>query len=405
MGAPVEAPSRRRRHAALIATAAELVGECAQAAAAVYGPIADAPPEQEGVRVSLWPVAALAAGAPVRLDAAAIRDEERFPAPTAREDAEGRTTFRRRCALAEAESTLLDAQTGTGGTGEGAVPLPTAEQTAAMGLTAAGADFLEALEGPEDALALLAHLTRTGEYTAGEILDEATHTALVAALLIMQDAARERDPSTAAERCLHAARQLALVVIAASLDPRTGPVADTPHPPRRHRRRPEPAGPAPTRARYRGRAGHPAHPLRDDSPTASADRRPRGPRPQRTRRHPSGDALRGVGDDALRTAGSGPRPPGPRPPSNPSTRCAAAGLAAAGRPGEGCGQMPRSRTGRGRSGGCGRYPAPEVRCSRTPPYWGRVTPVAACTAGPCSGRSSGRFGETSRFGVSGSESR
>ncbi|GAA1126279.1 hypothetical protein GCM10009663_75830 [Kitasatospora arboriphila] len=47
MGAPLEAPARRRRHTRLIATATELVGECTQAAAAVYGPIADAPPEQE----------------------------------------------------------------------------------------------------------------------------------------------------------------------------------------------------------------------------------------------------------------------------------------------------------------------------------------------------------------------
>ncbi|WP_431676134.1 hypothetical protein [Kitasatospora sp. KL5] len=194
------------------------MGECAQAAAAVYGPIADAPPEQEGVRVSLWPVAALAASAPVRLDAATIRDEERWPTRAAREGEQGRTTFRRRCALAEAESAVLDAQTG-GDTTPGAVPLPTAGQAAAMGLVGAGAEVLEALEDPEEALALLAGLTATGEYTAAEVLDEATHTALVAALSVLQDAARQREPSTAAERCLHAARRLALVVSVASLDP------------------------------------------------------------------------------------------------------------------------------------------------------------------------------------------
>nr|WP_257019553.1 hypothetical protein [Streptomyces sp. TLI_235] len=219
LGAPVQAPSRRRRHARLIATATELVAECAQAAAAVYGPIADAPPQQEGVRVSLWPVAALAASAPVRLDAATMRDEERWPTQTAREGEQGRTTFRRCCALAEAESAVLDAHTSTADTPAGGVALPTVGQAAAMGLTGAGNDFLESLDDPEEALALLAELTAGGEYTAAEVLDEATHTALVAALLVLQDAARQKDPSLAAERCLHAARQLALVVSVASLDP------------------------------------------------------------------------------------------------------------------------------------------------------------------------------------------
>ncbi|MFF2375080.1 hypothetical protein ACFVUW_11935 [Streptomyces xiamenensis] len=51
----LELPARRRRHARRIAALTELIGACAQAAGAAYGPIAAAPPEQEGIEVSLLP--------------------------------------------------------------------------------------------------------------------------------------------------------------------------------------------------------------------------------------------------------------------------------------------------------------------------------------------------------------
>ncbi|WP_030270231.1 hypothetical protein [Streptomyces sp. NRRL B-24484] len=101
----------------------------------------------------------------------------------------------------------------------GRAPPVTAEQTAAVGLVGAGSDVIEALEDPEEAFALPAELTATGEHSGAEVLGQATHTVLVAALLVLQDAARERNPSLTAEGCLHAARQLALVVFVASLDP------------------------------------------------------------------------------------------------------------------------------------------------------------------------------------------
>ncbi|MFE0777600.1 GNAT family N-acetyltransferase [Streptomyces sp. NPDC058861] len=56
---PVESPARRRRHARLIAALTGLVGASASAAAAVYQPIADAPPGGQGVEVSYRSVAEL----------------------------------------------------------------------------------------------------------------------------------------------------------------------------------------------------------------------------------------------------------------------------------------------------------------------------------------------------------
>ncbi|MFJ1708522.1 hypothetical protein [Kitasatospora sp. NPDC088346] len=216
MGAPIEAPARRRRHARLIAAATELIAECATAAGAVFGRIAQAPPGRRDVTVGRWPIAALAAGAPARLEAGRDQDDERWPARAAQEREEGRTTFERRCALAEAENGLLGAEFGDGQVG--AVAAVTAPQAAAMGLAGAGADFLDALAEPEGALELLARLTGGGEFTAGEVLDDATDTAIVVACLMLRDAAGEQDPSAAALGCLAAARQLALAVTVASTD-------------------------------------------------------------------------------------------------------------------------------------------------------------------------------------------
>ncbi|MFF4934886.1 hypothetical protein ACFY2H_39425 [Streptomyces griseofuscus] len=51
----LDLPARRRRHARLIAALTQLIGACAEAASAVYRPIAAAPPDQEGVEVNLLP--------------------------------------------------------------------------------------------------------------------------------------------------------------------------------------------------------------------------------------------------------------------------------------------------------------------------------------------------------------
>ncbi|WP_405896154.1 hypothetical protein OG242_00040 [Streptomyces sp. NBC_00727] len=47
-------PARRRRHARLIAALTTLIGACAEAAGAVYQPIAAAP-GQDHVEGTLWP--------------------------------------------------------------------------------------------------------------------------------------------------------------------------------------------------------------------------------------------------------------------------------------------------------------------------------------------------------------
>ncbi|MFF0430329.1 hypothetical protein ACFYUJ_38955 [Streptomyces sp. NPDC004520] len=217
----VEAPSRRRRHARLIAALTELVGSCANAAAGVYGPIAEAPPGQRNVPVNLWPLTGLAMFAGERLDTARAEDAQRWPGEVERETREARQTFAARCAAAEAERILSEANEEVDDESWfGAVPLPSPAQLAAMGAIGAGTDFLEALDSsPEEALALLRELSATGEYTAGQILDEATDASVLAGLLTLRGASRESDPSMAAEWCLAAARQFALTVAVASADP------------------------------------------------------------------------------------------------------------------------------------------------------------------------------------------
>ncbi|WP_079171026.1 hypothetical protein [Streptomyces sp. CC53] len=218
MSVEAEAPARRRRHARLIATLAELVGECASAALGVYGPIAYAPPRAGGVPVNVGGISGLALSAAERLDRAVAQDAARWPAEVSREDAHARDTFHRRCAAAEADQVVIDAQFGGGSfSGEGTVPTP--PQAAAMDLAEAGGEFLDALDpDPADALAFILGLTASGEYSARGVLDEATRTAVLRACLVLREAAREEDPSMAAERCLTASRHLALAVSAASID-------------------------------------------------------------------------------------------------------------------------------------------------------------------------------------------
>ncbi|MFJ8166523.1 hypothetical protein ACIRBY_37165 [Streptomyces sp. NPDC096136] len=214
-----EAPARRRRHARLVLALTELVGACAEAAAAVYRPIAEAPSTAEGVAVNRWPIISLAMTAAQRLDAADAEDAARWPRAVERELAGSQASFQARCAAAEADLVVSGLDPATPDGAPGTVPLPSAPQLAAMGLAGAGADLLEALDAdPHEGLTLLRELTASGEYTAGEILDDATHTASVAGCLILQSAQRNEDPSGAAEQALAAARQFAYAVSIASLD-------------------------------------------------------------------------------------------------------------------------------------------------------------------------------------------
>ncbi|MGW0844288.1 hypothetical protein ACWD26_29945 [Streptomyces sp. NPDC002787] len=215
-------PARRRRHARLIATLTDLIGDCAAAASAVYGPIADAPPEQANVPVDLWPLNALSHSASTRLDAARAQDVARWPAVVAKEKEDDQRTFAARCATAEAEQVLHEAAFGDASDRPqppGAIPLPTAPQSAAMALAGVGADFLtELLDDPEQAISQVREMAGTGAFTADQILDEAADTAVLSGLLALREAQRESDPSTAAEGCLAASRHFALAVSVVSAD-------------------------------------------------------------------------------------------------------------------------------------------------------------------------------------------
>ncbi|MFJ5635260.1 hypothetical protein ACIQF5_21815 [Streptomyces goshikiensis] len=218
----LKTPARRRRHARLIATLAELTGDCARAAGTVYGPIADAAPEQDGVPVSLLPIVVLSAAAGPQLDAARQEDAARWPDAVALEETDGQRTFEARRAAAEADQVLADAILGPDEDGHrapGTIALPTASQSAAMALPAISADFLASFrEDPEAAIELVKTATATGEFTVGQILDDAVDTAVLAGLMILRGLQNPADPSAAAETCLMAARQFALVVMVASLD-------------------------------------------------------------------------------------------------------------------------------------------------------------------------------------------
>lgn len=214
-------PARRRRHARLIATLTDLIGDCAAAASAVYGPIADAPPEQANVPVDLWPLNALSHSASTRLDDARAQDVARWPAVVAKEKEDDQRTFAARCATAEAEQVLHEAAFGAADRPQppGAIPLPTASQSAAMALAGVGADFLtELLDDPEQAISQVREMAGTGAFTADQILDEAADTAILSGLLALREAQRQSDPSTAAEGCLAASRHFALAGSVASAD-------------------------------------------------------------------------------------------------------------------------------------------------------------------------------------------
>ncbi|MFE2728928.1 hypothetical protein [Kitasatospora sp. NPDC059327] len=122
-----------------------------------------------------------------------------------------------RRAVAEAQEALRGPQPQQPGR-LGSVALPTPPQGAAMELTAAADGFLQGLEEPATAFDLLRELTATGEFTTREILDAAVTLAVQGACLALAGAARQRDPSTAAEYCLSATGALNLIVTVVGID-------------------------------------------------------------------------------------------------------------------------------------------------------------------------------------------
>ncbi|WP_327075493.1 hypothetical protein OG196_42950 (plasmid) [Kitasatospora purpeofusca] len=210
----LDLPARRRRHARLIAALTTAVGACAEAAGKVYGPIAAAPPGQEEVVVDPLPVVYLSHTAAPLLEAARAEDEARWPDAVAREREQGRRTFAARVAVARAQELLEEPGA------PGPVPLPTAEQGAAIDLASAGDEIAELWrEDPAQALARAGELAAGGEFTAAEVLDTAVDTAIGAGLLALVDARTATEPSLMAEQCLQAVPHLVLAVALASADP------------------------------------------------------------------------------------------------------------------------------------------------------------------------------------------
>ncbi|MEV0193161.1 hypothetical protein AB0I39_32100 [Kitasatospora purpeofusca] len=205
--------ARRRRHARLIAALTSAVGACASATQAIYQPVADAPPGQEAVEVDPLPVLYLSHTTAPLLEAARAEDEARWPAAVARERAQGRRTFAARVAVARAQELAEDPGP------PGPVPLPTAEQGAALDLAGAGDEVAELWrEDPAQALARALELAAGGEFTTDEVLDAAVDAAVDAGLLALNDAHTASDPSLKAEQCLQAVPYLVLAVALASAD-------------------------------------------------------------------------------------------------------------------------------------------------------------------------------------------
>ncbi|MFI1386647.1 hypothetical protein [Embleya sp. NPDC020886] len=211
----VDLPARRRRHARLIAALTALIGACAEAAGAVYQPIAAAPPDQEAVEVSVLPCVQVGLAAAVLLDRARTEDTARWPAAVAWERAQARRTYAARCAVAQAREFVEQGDP----PGRDGVPLPTVEQAAAMDVVSVGAEVAARWRiDPQDAVELVRALTAGGEFAVDEILDEAVDAAVVTGLLALQGARTAPDPSTAAESCLGAVPHITLAVSLASAD-------------------------------------------------------------------------------------------------------------------------------------------------------------------------------------------
>ncbi|MEU5583064.1 hypothetical protein ABZ791_36325 [Streptomyces huasconensis] len=94
----------RRRQARLIAALTTLIGACAEAAGAVYQPIAAASPGQEAVEVNLLPCLQVSLCVASLLDLAREEDQARWPAVVAWERQESRRTYAARCAVVAART-------------------------------------------------------------------------------------------------------------------------------------------------------------------------------------------------------------------------------------------------------------------------------------------------------------
>ena len=211
----LDLPARRRRHARLIAALTTLIGACAEAAGAVYQPVAAAPPGQEAVGVDLLPSMQVSLSAAALLDLARAEDDARWPAAVVRERGEARRTYAARCAAAAAQEVVEQADP----PGEHGVPLPTVEQSAAMDLVSAGEEVAARWRrDPGEAAVLVRVLVAGGELAADEVLDEAADVAVLAGLLVLQEARTASDPSMAAELCLSAVPHMVLAVTLASAD-------------------------------------------------------------------------------------------------------------------------------------------------------------------------------------------
>ncbi|MEU2441807.1 hypothetical protein ABZ595_37345 [Streptomyces rubradiris] len=203
----LDLPARRRRNARLIAALTQLIGACAEAAGAVYQPIAAAPPAQEAVEVNLMPCLQVSLSAALLLDTARAEDDARWPAAVARERAAARRTFAARCAVAAAEEAIEPDSLGGH------------EQAAAMELASAGEDVAACWRhDPEQAVALVQELVASGEFTEDEVLDDAVDSAVMLGLLTLQEVRTATDPSAAAELCLNAVTHIALAATLASAD-------------------------------------------------------------------------------------------------------------------------------------------------------------------------------------------
>ncbi|WP_059006759.1 hypothetical protein [Streptomyces specialis] len=225
----LDRPARRRRHARLLLALTELIGACAEAAGAVYGPIAAAPPGQEAVTTDLMPCIKVSLSAATLLDRARAEDEARWPAAVEREREEARRTYAARCAVAQAQALLEEFSEEEGFSdkeglvekepGPSGVPVPTAQQATDAELISAGDEVAaQWLTDPEQAVARVRELTVGGELAASEILDQAVDSAVLSGLLALQGARTTPDPSTAAEQCVAATPYLALAVTLASVD-------------------------------------------------------------------------------------------------------------------------------------------------------------------------------------------
>ncbi|MFB8020783.1 hypothetical protein ACFC36_19685 [Streptomyces rubiginosohelvolus] len=214
-------PARRRRHARLIAALTTLIGACAEAAGEVYGPIAAATPDQEGVEVEALSCIRVAMSAPSLLDLARSEDATRWPDAVVREVAASRRTYAARVALADAHDAHDAAHRTASGPGRGPVPPSAAASGAWMELVSAGDEVAACWrDDPQQAAVLVRELTVGGELVVDEVLDAAVDAMVVCGLLALAEARTMArvDPSAAAELCLTATPYLTLAVTLASAD-------------------------------------------------------------------------------------------------------------------------------------------------------------------------------------------